>query len=245
MNILQRRRTKVLDLDFWEKQYKSIIDKSITKLIVPDGATAIKGYSLNGCSLLRDIQWANTITSIGGYSFQNCINLTSVEIPASVSSIGTYAFASCTNLRNVTIPSSVRSIGDFAFTTSGIINLTISEGVTSLGQQCFASNTALVNLVIPDSVTTLGNAPFRQCSGLKNITIGSGITSLVNEMFWTAKPDTLTMRRTTPPTALANNFQTWPTHIYVPYSEDHSVLNAYKAASVWSTYADRIEEIPT
>jgi len=25
--------------------------------------------------------------------------------------------------------------------------------------------------------------------------------------------------------------------IYVPYSEDHSVLNAYKADTNWSTYA--------
>ena len=30
--------------------------------------------------------------------------------------------------------------------------------------------------------------------------------------------------------------------IYVPYSADHSVLNAYKAANNWSTYADKMVE---
>jgi hypothetical protein len=32
--------------------------------------------------------------------------------------------------------------------------------------------------------------------------------------------------------------------IYVPYSEDHSILNAYKTAANWSTYASKIQEEP-
>lgn len=31
--------------------------------------------------------------------------------------------------------------------------------------------------------------------------------------------------------------------IYVPYSQDHSILNAYKTASNWSTYANQMIEM--
>ena len=32
--------------------------------------------------------------------------------------------------------------------------------------------------------------------------------------------------------------------IYVPYSDDHSILNAYKAATNWSTFASYMQEEP-
>jgi len=56
--------------------------------------------------------------------------------------------------------------------------------------------------------------------------------------------------KTTPPTLTDTNAFTNMTDaggkkIYVPYSADHSVLNAYKTATNWSTYADYIfEESP-
>lgn len=50
----------------------------------------------------------------------------------------------------------------------------------------------------------------------------------------------------TPPSIVANLFSKTPTDlvIYVPYSADHSVLNAYKTASNWSTYASYMQEEP-
>lgn len=55
---------------------------------------------------------------------------------------------------------------------------------------------------------------------------------------------------TTPPTlANSNVFNGMSTNyykIYVPYSADHSILEAYKTATNWSTYAAiMVEEEPT
>ena len=53
------------------------------------------------------------------------------------------------------------------------------------------------------------------------------------------------MKPTTPPTlANSNAFSSIASDcvIYVPYSEDHSILAAYQAASNWSTYASRMVE---
>lgn len=57
----------------------------------------------------------------------------------------------------------------------------------------------------------------------------------------------LVMEVDTPPTINTENmFQSnggRPTNIYVPYSADHSILDAWKAASGWSTYASRMKEL--
>jgi hypothetical protein len=53
---------------------------------------------------------------------------------------------------------------------------------------------------------------------------------------------------TTPPTlANSNAFQNIPSDciIYVPYSADHSILNAYKTATNWSSQASKMQEEPT
>lgn len=51
------------------------------------------------------------------------------------------------------------------------------------------------------------------------------------------------MKGTTPPTCNANLFKyNYPGWIFVPYSNNHSVLNAYKRAAGWSNAADIIKE---
>jgi len=52
------------------------------------------------------------------------------------------------------------------------------------------------------------------------------------------------MKSTTPPTlansnAIPNNAEL---KIYVPYSEDHSILNNYKVATNWSAHANKLVE---
>ena len=93
---------------------------------------------------------------------------------------------------------------------------------TSFGVTMFASCKSLRELVIPESISSFGSGTFSTCGDI-----------------------ILHLRPTTPPTFTNSNALngTIPT-IYVPYSEDHSVLAAYKSANVWSTYADSIFEEP-
>ena len=56
----------------------------------------------------------------------------------------------------------------------------------------------------------------------------------------------LVMNVNTPPTVSSTNFlqsAKSSLKIYVPYSSDHSILNAWKAADVWSTKANQIYEL--
>ena len=86
----------------------------------------------------------------------------------------------------------------------------------------------LESITVPPSLTILGN------TALAN-------TERCTEFhFLTSTPPTLNN------TNVFNNMTRIPNKkIYVPYSEDHSVLEAYQTATNWSTYASyMVEEEP-
>ena len=198
----------------------------------------------------------NNVTSIGDYAFYYCTSLTSVTIPDSVTEIGEHAFYDCTSLKDVyytgdlsawckidfsnhlsnpmnegaklylngvelteaTIPSNVTEIKDYTFSRcASLTSVTIPDSVTEIGICAFSSST-LTSVTIGDSVTSIGESAFCYCSWLKEVY---------------CKP-------TTPPSGDIYMFlQHYGSDlkIYVPRAS----VNAYKAASYWSTYKGYIE----
>ena len=162
------------------------------------------------------------VTSIGNYAFANWSGLTSITIPNSVTSIGQYAFQGCSGLTSITIPGSVTNIGGNAFSNCyKLKSITIQNGVTSIGVNAFSYCSGLTSITIPNSVTSIGNYVFLYCPNLTNLTVEA----------------------ITPPTLGASLFDSTPSSlvIYVPAES----VDAYKAASGWSEYADKIQAIPS
>ena len=167
------------------------------------------------------LQW---ITNIGSNAFNYCTSLSSITIPNSVTNIGSSAFSSCTSLTSVEIPNSVTSIGISAF------------------YYC----TSLTSVEIPNSVTSVGDYAFASCSSLANLTLPSTIVSLGTGMYqnWADPQRSLTLLSVTPPTVSSMgpfNCSTNNLTIYVPAES----VETYKADSGWSTYADKIQAIPS
>lgn len=82
----------------------------------------------------------------------------------------------------------VKSIGDHAFDgkrTNGINleNVTISEGITSIGDFAFYSCTNLKNVKLPDSVIDLGVQTFLLCENLTTVNIPKNLTKIQNHCF--------------------------------------------------------------
>lgn len=86
----------------------------LTKVMLPDGITEIRGFVFKGCKELTEITIPNNVTLIGKEAFASS-GLTDVTIPNSVKLIEASAFRKCANLRSVTIPNSVVEIERFAF----------------------------------------------------------------------------------------------------------------------------------
>ena len=209
-----------------------------------DNVTTIGDYAFYQCTNLTNVIMPNSVTTIGDYAFYQCTNLTNVIMPNSVTSIGGFAFNGCTGLTSVTIPNSVTSIGDAAFQgCTSLTSITIPSGVTSIGTMAFDNCSGLASITIPSGVTSIGDYAFRICSNLTNVTIPNSVTSIGQGAFDSCNSLTsITVEATTPPTLGSKSFyDTNDCPIYVPSAS----VDTYKAAENWSTYASRIQAIPT
>lgn len=169
-------------------------------------------------------------------------NYTAVTIGNCVETIDEKAFINSVYLRNLTIPSNVKTVGRMAFANAAITALTLNEGVEILGDGAFKSCQNLTSVTIPNSVKQLVGDTF-YTNNIKTLVIGSGVTSIGNMCFQRSSSvtgSTITVLATTPPTLGNNAFYGWDNApIYVPAAS----VNAYKAASGWSSYASRIQAI--
>lgn len=77
------------------------ISKAISKIIIPEGTTAIGYRAFHNCEGLVSVEIPDGVTSIGKNAFQRCKQLESIIIPVSVKSIGDYAFSNDTSLKDI------------------------------------------------------------------------------------------------------------------------------------------------
>lgn len=120
--------------------FKSIVNRSVTEIIIPSKITSIGVHAFSNCTSLANVSIPNNILSIGNTAFYNCTGLTSITIPNSVTSIGSSAFQA-SGLTDITIPNSVTSIGASAFKgCSKLTNATIGSGVSNFGASIFANS---------------------------------------------------------------------------------------------------------
>lgn len=134
----------------------------------------------------------------------------------------TVMFASMENLEAVRYSGNQTKVGNMR-DNSKLATLVFPMSTTTI-TDCYR-NIALTSLVIPASVVTIDNNAFLNNTGMKEYHV----------------------LPTIPPTIGAYTFKGIPSDciIYVPYSADHSILEAYKAATNWSTYASKMQEEPS
>lgn len=147
----------------------------------------------------------------------------------SKTNIGNYVFSQCYNLKYVSLPKSMNFTSEsspiyICSSAKQLKRLYITDNATKIPYYLISNACNLEKFIVPSGVTALGNNAFNACC-LKE----------------------LVMLPTSPPTCPANALTYFPNDakIYVPISENHTVLDSYKAASGWSTYASQIEEMPT
>ena len=207
--------------------------------------TSSANYAYNRGRIQR-AEIGNNVSSLGNYAFSSCYSMTNITIPKTVTAIGTYTFSYCHSLKNVTIPNTVASIGNNAFTYCyALKNIAIPSGLTSIVGSVFYNCYTLTSIAIPSGVTSIGSGTFSACYSLTHITIPSLVTSLDNNAFQNCYGvGEYHLKPTTPPTITSSSFANIQSSckIYVPYSEDHSVLNNYQTANNWSDYATKMVE---
>lgn len=218
------------------------ICSSLRSVILPDGIVTIGEGAFAKCYALQSVVIPESVTSIGDSAFSSCFSLKSIVIPNGVTQIAGFLFYYCYSLRSIVVPGGVTSIGQSAFEhCTALESVVIPNGVTSIGSNAFANCSTLRSMVIPDEIVSIGEGAFFRCYALQSAVIPESVTSIGSNAF--NKCYALRLVRclaTTPPTVEKSTYSTFE-NIYIAtfYVPDDSV-EAYKAATGWSDYSDRI-----
>lgn len=175
---------------------------TITEITIPSTVTSIGNYAFSGCTSITKFIIPKSVTSIGTGAFMNCSALVTLElesginistlpnymcyndtklsgitIPTSVKTIGDYSFSQCSSITTLVVPSNVNAVNSHAFEQTGITNLTLNEGLTTIKYEAF-DYIHCNEIVIPDSVVNIDNTLIRNNSNLTKVTLGKGITKI-------------------------------------------------------------------
>ena len=208
------------------------------------GVEKIKDYFFKGCKNLRNPNTGDVL-EIGVQAFYGCVGICGTRLP-SVVKIGDEAFMNCTNLQDIYAPN-VTHIGSKAFYNNdylGFIDSVEFPSATYVGDYAFCECKNMRTLRLPKAIT-IGENACRYCSQLQHVVISEDCTDIGCHAFYTDANSgaglTVSMRATTPPTIDAYTFDKYTyggLYIRVP----QGCGDAYKTATNWSKFADKIME---
>ena len=139
-----------------------------------------------------------------------------------VERIRTYAFALCSTLATVDFPA-VTSIGRYAFNSCTSLVTANFPAVTSIDGDAFRNCSTLATIDLP-AVTSIGSSAFQSCNALTTLILRN-----VSEV--------VTLGSTT--TFGNTPISSGTGYIYIPAA----LIDSYKAATNWSTYANQFRAI--
>lgn len=193
---------------------------SLKQITIPSTVTTVGNMAFYNSSL-QNINWksGNTTIAIGDSAFGSCKKLTDVTLPSNLVSIGANMFYKCSSLSNIVLPRNLQSIGDNAFRAAGLTEIRIPNTVTTIGSRAFADG-------------VMEHIIFENNSQLTNIdTYGFNSSHL----------EDITLTAIVPPSLASSAIPSTIQNIFVPTES----VEAYKTATNWSTFANKIQPIPT
>lgn len=227
------------------------------------GVKSLETSAFNGCANLKSIRFSDSITEISGYCFYQCSSLEYIEAKKATK-VKNYAFTTCSGLKRADL--SLVETDTAAFNNCGSLSDIDLSTATKFAKTSFYNCKALQYDELVLNVTELGtdalyNVPIKKLrlpnlptlpsnnSGnygdkkvLEEVEFSALITNIPGRsLYYYTALQSVIIRATTPPT-LANEdafTQTNNCPIYVP---DASV-EAYKTATNWNSYADRIRPL--
>lgn len=204
----------------FNKDYKALIKLVDGDEIKIYGNGVLTAQELSQYEDVQEVVITRNCTGIANYAFTNVFNfLETIVIQEGMTSLGNYLFSDYGNiLENVTLPQSLRTIGEGSFYNCEILsNINIPNKLTTIGDFAF-KNSGIFSITLPETIVSIGEAAL-QAPGLESIVILAQNPPTLGDFVF----DGIVADYT----------------IYVPENS----LNAYKTATNWSEYADRIQPI--
>lgn len=226
------------------------------------------GHSMGKNNTVTEIWFGNNVT-FGTHVLAELNRLRRVVFPYNMTAVGNYWYRENQLFDILIYPSTFTTFsgtGNWVSVKTTIIFPKSATGIVKIETQQYnskvmsppegmyymqMSNFPMLlpeKIIVPDGVTEIDNNAYRTAKTAHYLYIGKDVASIGQTICMNTVLNEIHLAPTTPP-ALANTnaFANWLQYdtgvkFYVPYSADHSVLNAYKTASNWSTFADYMQE---
>ena len=225
------------------------MENAVIAVEIDDDVTYLHRGCFEACTNLRTCSIPTSITNIADGTTGNIFNGTDIRcivLPPDVSWSGGYLANYCYNCRFISLP---KSLGNWDFadgTAHRLLMASIPPRSTESNARVFYQASSLQKVSMPGTYTNIPTGFLRESRTVRKFTIPASVTNIAA---WALHPmqniREYHFQSASPPTlASASNMFTVNANvkIYVPYSADHSVLNAYQTASNWSTFTSYIEE---
>lgn len=193
-----------------------LLANSLTHL--KSNATSLRAYALRGMSKLTSVDLPN-VTSIGDNGLYG-VGLTELYLP-NCTKVGGTAICYCNSLVKVDLPKCT-SLGTYAFRDNKLLADVSLPALTTLSQNALYNCDSLVKINLP-KVTNINASAFNGSASFETLILGkSSVVTLANTNAFTGTK-----------IASGNGY------IYVP----SALVDSYKSASNWSSFASQIRAI--
>lgn len=178
---------------------------------LPDTLERIGNHAFAYCSNLKRINLGDSLKFIGDFCFYQCA-VQEVRLPSSLIKLGTRPFDKVTNIitrddcqykaeRGMLINQStknlecyfgdsssitlkdVKSISPLAFYDSKVVEVILSNDITSLPEYAFYNSQNLINLRLSEGLELINTGAFYGCKNLRNISIPKTVQNVNSAAF--------------------------------------------------------------
>ena len=154
--------------------------KKLKDCCLPKSMSGVGDEIFWGCKALEKLTFPDNPIYIGVRALRETA-IKEIELPTSVETIGDYAFEQMP-IENIDL-SHVRSFGKGCFKSSGIKNIQLADGMSTIPEEMFSGCWGLISVVIPRSVKSINNKAFEECDFLETVSIPGSVESIGDEVF--------------------------------------------------------------
>lgn len=202
----------------------------------------------NNFSMLKRVETISINEGNYSYNFSDCYRLKGIVLHGGLNTLRENAFDGCTSIKVICMckEGTISSSHSFAYNCSALNRLSFPQNsVTTMYYDACNTCESISYIDIPESCTTIYNRAFESCGYINKLVIRAGDSMTINSPFnYSSHVIEYYFTANTPPVLASSDslkVDGYTQAIYVPAGRGE----AYKTATNWTTYADKIVEMET